>query len=159
MKKVIKNLFERKQKSVVSILCIVFIVASGCRKSNSTHENNEEQTSSLNNNTEEPMTQQEICDVFPWGVRLKLKPQEDESYFPTKDPKIKDLLSKHGLGMRQTYPGPKSTPELLLYYTLTIDDFRECRGNYVNDFLATGRFEDDFNAYEEVHPANIYNNH
>ena len=49
-----------------------------------------------------------------YGARLKLKPKY-ESYCPTEDPEMKALLSKHGLGMRQTYGGFK-TAELLLYY-------------------------------------------
>ena len=93
-------------------------------------------------------------ETIQWAVKLKLKPQTDESYLPTEDPIIKALLSKHGVAMRQTMPpGPRSTPELLSYYTLTgpSNMNKESRENCIADFLATGIFEDEVYEYGMSH--------
>ena len=93
-----------------------------------------------------------------FGARIKMKIQEDKNYRASEDTEMKALALRHGLGLRQTYPGPKSTPELLLYYTITIEDSRERKdGHYINDFLATGKFENDVHFYEEVHPLSCGN--
>ena len=85
-----------------------------------------------------------------WSVRLILKPQADENYLATEDPEIKKLILKYGMAMRQTYPEPRSTPDLLLYYTLTgpSNMNRESRENCIADFLATGKFEDEVYEYK-----------
>jgi len=96
----------------------------------------------------------EGCIHFYCGVRLKLKPQEDENYLATEDPEIQALVVKHGVAFRQTYPGPKSTPELLLFYSITNEYYLKINMvTVVKDFLATGKFEDDFIASEDIHPA------
>jgi hypothetical protein len=89
-----------------------------------------------------------FCIHFACGVRFKLKPQTDENYLATEDPEIQALISRHGVALRQTAPGAKN-PELLLYYDLsTMEDNREINMAYViEDFLAMGKFEDDFHAY------------
>ena len=85
-----------------------------------------------------------------WAVKLKLKPQADENYLATEDLEIQALLSKHDVVMRQTMPpGPRSTPELLSYYTLTGKSSmsKESRENCIKDFLSTGKFEDEVFEY------------
>ncbi|MCL2681989.1 MAG: hypothetical protein FWE63_00720 [Bacteroidales bacterium] len=96
----------------------------------------------------------EICIHFACGLTLKLKPQADENYLATEDPEIQALISKHGVALRQAAPGAQN-PELLLYYTLsTMEDNREVNMVIViKDFLATGKFEDDFHESVESHPA------
>ena len=104
------------KRLVVVYACVVFFVASGCGRQSSVLPENDDCHAELG-----------------YGARIKLKPQVDKSYCPTEDPEIKALLSKHGLGMRQTMPRAKN-PELLLYYSITIEDSRECRENYIKDF-------------------------
>jgi hypothetical protein len=85
-----------------------------------------------------------------YSVKLKLKPQRDLSYLATEDVQMKSLASKHGVTMRQTMPpGPRSTPELLSYYTLTVPSSigKENRESFIKDFLATGKFEDEVFEY------------
>lgn len=59
------------------------------------------------------------------------------------------MISKHHVILYQTYPGPKSTPELLLYYTLKGDGNDNNKKHVINVFLATGKFEDDVDEYDE----------
>ena len=78
-----------KQKNVVKALCFLcalILAPTGCGKQN----------------------------VNDWTVELKLKPKSDETYLAVEDPEIKALITKHGIAFRQTYPAPKSTPELIL---------------------------------------------
>ena len=85
------------------------------------------------------------------AVRIKLKPQTDERYLATEDPEMIALVSKYNLTLYQTYPGKeKSTPDLLLYYTLKTNDCmsRENWEKAVNEFLSTGKFEDEVYEYE-----------
>jgi len=92
-----------------------------------------------------------------WSVRFRLKPQTDgsyvTSYIATEDPEIMALVSKHDVMFRQTYPGSRSTPALLSYYTLTgkCSKSNESRENCIEDFLATGKFEDEVYEYEIVY--------
>jgi len=142
MKIIFKNPFERLQKGAVSALCIVcvlFFTSFGCggQKSASIEED-------------------DCNDVSGWVVKLKLKPQADESYLPTEDPEIMALLSKHGVSMNQTMPpGPRSTPELMSYYTLTgpCSMSKESRENCIAAFLATGKFEDEVFEYGISHTS------
>ena len=94
--------------------------------------------------------------VLDWAVKLKLKPQDDETYLPTRDPDIKALLLKHGLHFKQSWWLPTTNPELLLYYDLrgrgTMDE--KSRENAINDFLATGKFEDEVFDYGYAHTTN-----
>ena len=119
---------KSKQKisyvSLYMILCSLFFMTFGCEK---------------NENDNDHLT---------WSVRLKLKPQSDESYLPTEDPVIKALLLKYGVAFKQSFPGAK-TPELLLYYDLTASGStdRESMENIINDFLSTGKFDED-DVYE-----------
>jgi len=125
---------ENKSKQKISsvslcmILCSLFFMTLGCEKKVS---------------DEEPIS---------WSVRLKLKPQTDESYLPTEDPVIKALLLKHGVKMKQTFPGAKN-PEQLLYYDLTVsgNTDKESKERFIKDFLATGKFEDDVYEYGIAH--------
>ena len=102
----------------------------------------------------------ELCIHFACGVRLKLKPHADEGYLATDDPEIQALISKHGIAFKQNWAGFKErpdyilNPELLLYYSLTNEYYIEVNMvNVIQDFLATGKFEDDFHAYgEDAHP-------
>ena len=91
-----------------------------------------------------------------WAVKLKLKPQADKSYLATEDAQIKDLTSKYGVTLWQTYWGPKSTPELLLYYTLLGKGSMswEFRENVIKDILATGKFEDCVYVYDIAYTTN-----
>ena len=84
-----------------------------------------------------------------YAVRIKLKPLTDESYKATNDVDMKNLMSKHDVIMTQTYPGKRSTPELLLYYSLRGKGSmsKESRENFIKDFLATGKFEDEVYEY------------
>jgi hypothetical protein len=130
MKRENKNKLKISYVSLYMMSCALFFMALGC---------------GTNNDNEEPI---------PWAVKLKLKPQTDESYLPTEDPVIKALLSKHGVTMRQTMPpGPRSTPELLSYYTLTGSSnmSKESREHCIADFLATGKFEDEVFEYGIAH--------
>ena len=92
----------------------------------------------------------ECYDVLGWAVRLTLKPQADENYLATEDPKIIALVLKHDVEFYQTYAG-STTPELRLYYTLA---GKECDNvkNIVKEFLATGKFEADFYVYGIADP-------
>ncbi|MDR2148734.1 MAG: hypothetical protein LBE91_20020 [Tannerella sp.] len=86
---------------------------------------------------------------FSLSVRLKLKPQADENYLATEDPEMKALVLKHDVAFKQSFPGPKSTPELLLDYDLTRKHSmsKENFEKAINDFLDTGKFEDDVYEY------------
>ena len=85
-----------------------------------------------------------------WSVRLKLKLQADESYLATRDPEIRTLIAKHRVIFQLCFPGANN-PELLLFYDLKGKDNKE---NVINDFLATGKFEDDVYEYEKVNVNN-----
>ena len=115
--------------SSLVLLCASFSVLTGCEKRPVPSENEE----------------------LGWAVKLKLKPQEDESYLATNDPEIRALVSKHDVTLRQTYQGFK-TPELLLYYVL---EGKGCnKENAIKDFLATGKFEDEVYEYGISYTAN-----
>jgi len=91
---------------------------------------------------------------YNYSVKLKLKPQTDKSYLATEDAQMKSLTSKHGVTIRQTMPsGPRSTPELLSYYTLTGPSSmsKESKESFIKDFLATGKFEDEVFEYGISH--------
>jgi len=92
--------------------------------------------------------------LVDWAVRLKLKHQAYAGYLATEEPEIKILVSRHVVELRQTYPGPKSNPDLLLYYTLIGISCisKESKENIIKDFLSTGKFEDDVYEYENVYP-------
>jgi len=82
-----------------------------------------------------------------WSVRLKLKPQPDESYLTTEDPEIIALVAKYDLIFEQTCPGAKN-PELLLYYDLTgMWCNQEKKKTGIKAFLAIGLFEDEVYEY------------
>ena len=132
-------LFVRKTMTVV-MLCIVFFVSLSC-------------------GNQKPVLQENVdcIEASGWAVKLKLKPQADESYLPTEDPEIKALLSKYGVTMNQIMPlGPRSSPELLLYYDLRgpCSMSKERRENCIADFLATGKFEDEVFEYGISHTNN-----
>jgi len=91
----------------------------------------------------------DYCIHFACGVELKLIPQEDENYLATEDPKIQALVAKHGVAFRQAYPG-SINPILGLYYVLFGGDNMP---KAIQDFLATGKFEEDFYDYGDVNPA------
>lgn len=90
-----------------------------------------------------------------WVIKLKLKPQIDDSYLATEDAEIKALLLKHAVTMVQSWIGPTTNPELLLYYDIqgTSSMSQENRESCIKDFLATGKFEDEVYEYEIVHAA------
>jgi hypothetical protein len=134
MDKKIKNPFERKQKGAVIALCLLCTLFSALT------------------NCEKPVSQ--VSQEIPWVVKLKLKPQTDESYLPTEDPEIKTLLSKHDVTMTQTMPpGPRSIPELLSYYDIRGKGSmsKKSKENCIADFLATGKFEDEVFEYGISH--------
>ena len=83
-----------------------------------------------------------------YSLRLKLKPSTERNYLATDDAGIKALASRHGLALKQSYPGAQN-PELLLFYDLTVKTSmnRESRDAIVKDFLATGKFEDEIREY------------
>ena len=83
-----------------------------------------------------------------YSLRLKLTPQTNRNYLATDDAGIKALASRHGLILKQSYPGAQN-PELLLFYDLTVKTRmnRESRDAIVKDFLATGKFEDEIREY------------
>jgi len=64
-----------------------------------------------------------------WSVGLRLKPQADESYLATKDPKMKVLSAKYGVTLEWS--------DQLYYYLRGNGSNKE---DAVNDFLATGKF-------------------
>ena len=73
-----------------------------------------------------------------WTVQLKLESLTDGGYLAIEDPKIKTLISKHGVIFHQSYP--EFNPSVfLLYYTLTGNSDKE---NTIKDFLTTGIFDD-----------------
>jgi hypothetical protein len=126
---------ENKSKQKISyvslcmILCSLFFMTLGCEKKVS---------------DEEPIS---------WSVRLKLKPQTDESYLPTEDPVIKALLLKYGVTLTQTLTVSKAPQELLLDYDLRGSGTmsKESREHCIADFLATGKFEDEVYEYGIAH--------
>ena len=79
-----------------------------------------------------------------YSLRLKLNPPTDRSYLATEDAGIKALASRHGLALKQTYPGFEN--ESLLFYDLTGKTrmSRENRDAIVKDFFATGKFEEEY---------------
>ena len=91
-----------------------------------------------------------------FGARIKLKPEVAKKFKATEDVEMKTLSLKHGVTLRQTYPSAKN-PELLLYYTIGIQDSKDTGECYTNDFIATGKFENDVYFYQEVHPASCLN--
>ena len=129
------------------LLYIMFFAVLGCGKQSSvSYENDDVNQSSEDNYPYE----------LDWAVELKLKPHRDENYLITEDAEIIDLISKHGVTFYQSYPGFK-TPELLLLYTLQGKGnmSRESRENVINDFLATGKFENDVRLFELIYPAEL----
>jgi len=75
-----------------------------------------------------------------WIARLMLKPHANEKYSATLDPEIISLINKHRVDLRMSAPGYPATEKISLLYTLYGKDNME---NVINDFLATGKFEDD----------------
>ena len=107
-------------------------------------ETNDELTVSLTNDEFPRYSAKDIERYgIPRAVRVKLKPQSNMSYLATEDPEIIALVLKHDLSMSQTCPGPKSTPELLLYYNIQgkTEMSKDNWENAINEFLATGKFE------------------
>lgn len=91
------------------ILFICFLIFLSCTNAGELHSSNEE---------DDKLELLEE-DRFEWFAGLKLKPQADVNYLATEDPIIKSLILKHGVTIRLAMPpGPRSTPGLLLYYTL-----------------------------------------
>ena len=97
-------------------------------------------------------TNEECTEEMTWSLRFKLKPQADENYLATEDSEILDLVAKHDIiRFYQTYQGFQ-TPELLLYYTLTGKWCnKENKEKVIDDFLATGKFEDEVYDYGTAH--------
>jgi len=85
---------------------------------------------------------QELLQERGFAVELKLK--ADESYIITEDPEIIALMLTYNATLTQSYPGAKN-PESLLLYTLNGPYHNEA--NCINDFLTTGKFEEDY-VYE-----------
>ena len=83
-------------------------------------------------------------------VKIKLKPQSDKNYVATEDAKMMQLASKHGVTMKQSWWLPSTNPELYLYYDLRVkgSTSKESKENFIKDFLATGKFEDEVYEYE-----------
>ena len=84
-----------------------------------------------------------------WVIKLKIKPQADDNYLATNDTEIKALLLKHAVTMTQSWIGPTTNPELLLYYdirgkgSMSMESKEKC----IKDFLDTGKFEDEVYEY------------
>ena len=84
---------------------------------------------------------------------LRLKPEVAATrYIVTESVEIKTLSARHNVRFRQALPGARN-PDLLLYYTLTIEGScmtRQSRAdilsreNIINDFLATGLFDENY---------------
>ena len=89
-----------------------------------------------------------------WAVKLKIKPQADESYRATNDPVIMAVVLKHNVLMLLSWWIPTTNPDLLLYYDLRGKGSmsRESKENVINALLATGKFEDEVYEYEMVRP-------
>ena len=108
------------------------------------------------------ITKCDSCDALLGGcaVRFKLKPQSRIGYLATEDPVFVDLVKKYNLTMYQTCWSPfpeKTTPELLLYYTLKTNDSISAENweFIVNEFIATGKFENCVYEYEIVYIKDI----
>jgi len=83
-----------------------------------------------------------------FAVELKLKPQMSRSFSAATDVEIRALSTRHGVELRQSYPGAR-TPELLLYYTLTGEQVNV--ESAVKDFFATGKFESFVREFETIY--------
>jgi len=98
---------------------------------------------------------EEECDCIEelgWSVRLKLKPQPDESYLAINDPEIMALATKYDFIFEQTCPGFKN-PELLLYYDLTgMWCNKKKKKTGIEAFLATRKFENEVYEYGYAYP-------
>ncbi len=81
-----------------------------------------------------------------FAVELKQKPQTDTNYILTEDPEIIALSLKYETILKQSCPGAK-TPELLLFYTLIGNGNKD---TIINDYLATGKFEDTVREFEII---------
>ena len=88
------------------------------------------------------------------SVRLKLKHQKDKNYIVTEDPEIKALVFNNDVTFKQAFPGA-SSPDLLLYYDLTRKDNMSMENweKTINEFLATGKFENEVYEYGIAHPG------
>ena len=145
---------------------LLMIIASACHRSNDFKDEIKDDSTEKENELENQITGCAVCEdieLLGWAVEFTLKPQADKSYLATEDLEIKALISKHGVEFRQTVEDVKY-PELLPYYTLKLkgnciicdesEETKEMRKNIINDFLATGKFEDHVKEYEIVHGAN-----
>ena len=149
---------KKKLKHLTVLLIVAGIFAACNAHAVVEPEENDMQT----RNPDEIIMCAEHNGALDYTVGLTLKPQADKSYLATEDPKIKALISKYGVEFRQTVEDIKY-PDLLPYYTLTItgsciicderEETKEMRKNIINDFLATGKFEDHVKEYEFVHGA------
>jgi len=138
MKSIVKKIVGKNPFAVLA-LCIVFFVASGCNDPNVIFPENDDCIPELG-----------------WSVKFKLKQQEDENYIATEDPGIIALILEHDVIFRQIYTGSKTTPELLLYYSLTGKECNsENKKKIINNFLATDKFEDEVYEYGYAHTLNI----
>jgi len=133
MKRENKNKLKISSVSLYMMSCALFFMALGCGTNIDSAENDNEE--------------------LPWVVRIKLKPQTDESYLPTEDPVIKALLLKYGVTLTQTLTVSKAPQELLLDYDLRGSGTmsKESREHCIADFLATGKFEDEVYEYGIAH--------
>ena len=152
------NLKEKSMKTFKFFLSMLLLICWSCKNAGDIQPPVEividEITSSESTDDEWPVLfDDEGNVVLDWAVKMKLKPQADETYMPTRDPNIKALALKHGVYLKQSCPNPGSTPELLMYYDLrgrgTMS--KESIDNAIKDFLSTGKFEDEVYEYELVH--------
>ena len=81
-----------------------------------------------------------------WQVSLRYKYKTDEGFLATRDSEIIALTAKHRVTFKQTNPHALIGGEAFRIYNMV------GRGNNMNDairdFLATGKFEDEFFVYK-----------
>ena len=101
---------------------------------------------------------QGFCQGSHYAVRLRLKSEVGRSFIASEDPEMKAIAAKHNIGFNQSCPDT-DIPELAMYYDLTGTD----KGGEwvhpdapltcdkaVDDFLATGKFENFVFSFEGI---------
>ena len=151
---------KRTSISLVALLLLVGIFST-CTSENITVIQIEDNTE-LATRQHVDMSEFHYYHVEGFSVELRLKPQalsRNRGYSIATDTEMRALSSRHNVTLRQSYPGFQ-TPELQLLYTLTIrendmnvmsrssEENKERRATVIEEFLATGLFEDNVRKFE-----------
>ena len=104
---------------------------------------------------------QGFCRESPYAVRLRLKSEVGMSFIASEDPEMKAIAAKHGAIFSRSCPDT-DIPELAMYYDLSgtdkegewvHDDAPVACDKAVDDFLATGKFENFVFSFGRIDPG------